>query len=165
MFAREPIAAGRVILVFAGTAVDRATVVTQARDGGHDDFLQIDDDRFLGRSATADDYLNHSCDPNAWVRITRIRASLIALHDIPEGGEIRFDYGLTQVDFPFRFHCRCGSHACRGDIGNYDELPPDVLARYRAIGAIPRHVVRRLRRQRAAPVAPIRPRFVAAEPR
>jgi hypothetical protein len=154
VFAVNAIAAGQCIFEFGGAVFDRAAVVAQAAVGGHDDFLQIDDDRFLGQSATADDFLNHSCSPNAWVKIERGRVRLMALADVAAGEEIVFDYGLTQVAFPFRFACLCGSPECRGEIGNYDEIPAPVFERYRAYGAIPPHVARRLRaaprRQRAA---------------
>ena len=154
VFAVDRIAAGQRIFEFGGAAVDRAAVVAQASAGGHDDFLQIGDDRFLGQSDTADDFLNHSCSPNAWVQIRRGRVWLVALAAIAAGEEICFDYGLTQVGFPFRFVCGCGSAECRGTVGNYDEIAAPVLERYRRCGAIPPHVARHLRiaprRQRAA---------------
>lgn len=141
VFALGPIAAGTRILRFTGERVDREVVAAAADGGdGHDGFLQIDDDVYLGLSGGADDYVNHSCEPNCYVAVERDGIHLVALTDIAAGAELFFDYGVTQIDFPFRFRCLCGSAACRGEIGNYDEIPPATLARYRARDMIPPHV-------------------------
>jgi hypothetical protein len=140
VFTCEALGAGRRLLRFAGVAVDAAFVAASAAADGHDDFLQVGAGRYLGYSGTADDWINHACDPNCYVAVTRRGVFLVALVDIAAGAEVTFDYGLTQVDFPFRFHCLCGSEQCRGEIGNYDEMPPMLLARYRALGAVPAYV-------------------------
>ncbi|MEQ8231159.1 MAG: SET domain-containing protein-lysine N-methyltransferase [Gammaproteobacteria bacterium] len=144
VFAVEPIAARSRILRFGGAALDALAIDSAARGGGHDDYLQIGEGLYLGQSGTADDFINHACAPNTFVRVTTRGVYLVALDDIAADAELTFDYGVTQVGFPFRFRCLCGAADCRGEIGNYDEIPPAVMARYRAAGAIPPHVATRL---------------------
>lgn len=140
VFTRSAIAAGARVLEFVGDEVGRAEVTRVAAANGHDGYLQISRDAFLGQSGGADDYVNHSCAPNCYVAFAEGRVWLVALEDIPAGAELYFDYGLTQIDFPFRFNCLCGAARCRGAIGNYDEIPADTLADYRAQRAVPEHV-------------------------
>lgn len=144
VFAAQPVAARTRILRFAGELLEAPAIDAAARAGAHDDYLQIGDGLYLGRSGGADDLINHACEPNTYVRVTTRGVFLVALEDIAAGDELRFDYGVTQVAFPFRFRCLCGAASCRGEIGNYDEIPAAVMAGYRAAGAIPPHVAARL---------------------
>ncbi len=144
VFACEAIRRGMTLMTFTGPLVDRAAIEPVAAAGGHDGFLQVGEDRYLGLSGGADDFVNHACDPNAYIQVGDGGVLLIALRNIRAGSEITFDYGVTQVAFPFRFTCACGSPRCRGEIGNYDEIPLRTLARYRRLGMVPPHVLARL---------------------
>ena len=42
----------------------------------------------MGPSGEVDDFFNHSCDPNAGLKITATKAVLVAIKDIPPGQEI-----------------------------------------------------------------------------
>jgi SET domain-containing protein len=57
-------------------------------------------------------YANHSCAPNAFIRIFRKRVEYYALRNIQPGEEITCDYGETQHNGTLP--CRCGSARCRG---------------------------------------------------
>jgi len=57
-------------------------------------------------------YVNHSCEPNVYIRRWRGRVEFWTLRDIEPGEEITCDYGETQHDGKLR--CRCGSAKCRG---------------------------------------------------
>lgn len=59
-------------------------------------------------------HTNHSCAPNAFIRVCRGRIELWAMGNIGPGEEITCDYGDTQHDGKLR--CRCGSERCRGYI-------------------------------------------------
>lgn len=59
-------------------------------------------------------FINHSCEPNTYIRCTRDRAEFYALRNIAPGTEITADYGETQHDGKLR--CRCGAKRCRGAI-------------------------------------------------
>ena len=56
--------------------------------------------------------INHSCDPNASVKDTRI----VAWSCINPGDEIKIDYKKTEQKLAVPFDCNCGSTNCRGRI-------------------------------------------------
>jgi SET domain-containing protein len=59
-------------------------------------------------------FINHSCDPNTFIRCTAARAEFYALRDIAAGEELTVDYGESHHDGQLR--CRCGAVNCRGRI-------------------------------------------------
>ena len=59
-------------------------------------------------------YINHSCDPNTFMRCTATRAEFYALRAIARGEELTVDYGECQHEG--RLACRCGAASCRGFI-------------------------------------------------
>ena len=59
-------------------------------------------------------YINHCCEPNAYMRITHGHVLFFALRDIPAGEEITIDYEQTLL--PDSKRCRCGAQSCRGKI-------------------------------------------------
>jgi hypothetical protein len=58
--------------------------------------------------------LNHSCRPNAFLRIIRTRVEVYALRAIKPGEELTLDYGETPHDNGMQ--CRCGRPECRSRI-------------------------------------------------
>ena len=140
VFVLEPVAAGTRILQFVGPRVGRDEVERAAAAGDGDGYLQIAVDEFYALSGGPDDFVNHSCAPNSHIQGQGGAVYLVASRDIAAGDELYFDYGLTQIAFPFRFSCLCGAAACRGPIGNYDEVPARLMNEYRAKGMVPPHV-------------------------
>ena len=61
------------------------------------------------RSESPDQYVNHSCDPNARFD----GAGLVALRDIASGHEITTDYAVISRR-AWSMECRCGAPGCRG---------------------------------------------------
>lgn len=59
-------------------------------------------------------YLNHSCDPNAFLDTATL--CLFAIRDIPAGEAITFFYPSTEWDMDKPFSCSCGSPLCLGTI-------------------------------------------------
>lgn len=57
-------------------------------------------------------YINHSCAPNTFTRLTANRAEFYALRRIRPGEELTVDYGLSHHDG--RLACRCGAPGCCG---------------------------------------------------
>ena len=55
-----------------------------------------------------DRYLNHCCDPNAWIRYREEDIDLMAYRDIEPGEEITVDY-LINNSGGDRWECRCGA--------------------------------------------------------
>jgi hypothetical protein len=73
-------------------------------------------------------FINHSCDPNAWVDVGitddgQVWARIVALKPISIGEELSYDYA-----FPANLAepCRCGSAKCRGLIIEEDALSVGV---------------------------------------
>lgn len=57
-------------------------------------------------------FINHSCDPNTYIRCTPERAEFYARRAIAAGEELTCDYGESQHEG--RLPCRCGAARCRG---------------------------------------------------
>jgi SET domain-containing protein len=120
VFAAEPIHADALIARFSGPFLRYAETSAETYA------LQIGPDLYIGESGGVDDLFNHSCDPNAGVRISGTAAELRSIRDIVPGEEIAFDYSTTLGEGDFTMPCRCGSPACRGLIGDGRDLPQPV---------------------------------------
>jgi SET domain-containing protein len=59
-------------------------------------------------------WINHSCDPNTFIRCTRTRAEFYARRAIAAGEELTTDYGESHHNGTLS--CRCGAPRCRGFI-------------------------------------------------
>ena len=106
--------------------------------------VQVGPDLYLGPSGGPDDFVNHSCDPNAGLVIRGTpdgsdvsNVTLVALRDIAPGEQVTFDYSTTMDEDDFEFDCRCGSPACRGRMRDFKHLPPAVKRRYADRGVVP----------------------------
>lgn len=68
-------------------------------------------------------YINHSCDPNVYVRTRAGVRHVFALRKITRGDEITYDYAVNG-DNDGTFLCHCGANICRGIYqGNFFLLP------------------------------------------
>ena len=77
-----------------------------------------------------DRHLNHSCDPNAWLRYAGPACQIVARRPIGRGEEITCDYSinLTAGD---TWPCRCGATRCRGQVvGDFFQLPHELQREY-----------------------------------
>jgi SET domain-containing protein len=59
-------------------------------------------------------FINHSCDPNTFIRCTPTRAEFYARRDIAAGEELTVDY--VDSHHNGRLACACGAKNCRGKI-------------------------------------------------
>jgi len=66
------------------------------------------------RGGNGTHYINHSCEPNAYMKIVYDHILFIALRDINPGEEITIDYESTLHSDDKR--CICGAAVCRGTI-------------------------------------------------
>jgi len=57
-------------------------------------------------------FINHSCEPNTFMRRTKARAEFYALRDIAKGEELTVDYRPSHHEG--RLRCRCGAARCGG---------------------------------------------------
>jgi uncharacterized protein len=80
------------------------------RYGLDHDFDQIVGPIHIGVVTTADNFINHSCDPNLGFDHLD---NVVAARQIRAGEEVLVDYGCFIVNFDETFECRCGSPNCR----------------------------------------------------
>lgn len=132
MFAREPIKAGEVILVWGGVVLTKEELeVGRYRKGT---LSAIAENLWLGDSADGEDYAadytNHSCDPNLWMKD---EVTLAARRDIAAGEELTADYMMWEADENYRaaWQCKCRSPHCRKIITGRDWWLPELQERYK----------------------------------
>jgi SET domain-containing protein len=115
--------------VFAGTAIPRrvkigevtgdliSVRVARNRAKGQSRICLVDVSDRLTLDCTNGNvlrHLNHSCDSNAYLRISRSRVEVYARKDIRRGEEITVDYGESPHSGGMK--CTCGRRYCRGKI-------------------------------------------------
>ncbi|MFC0773584.1 SET domain-containing protein [Terrimonas alba] len=59
-------------------------------------------------------YINHSCDPNTYMRRAYRKVEFYTLRPVKRGEELTCDYGETHHDG--KLPCKCGANNCRGYI-------------------------------------------------
>src|SRR5467141_1041669 len=64
------------------------------------------------RGGNGTHYINHSCEPNAYMKTIHGHVLFFALRDIQPAEEITIDYESTLHSD--RKRCRCGAASCRG---------------------------------------------------
>jgi SET domain-containing protein len=75
-------------------------------------------------------YINHSCDPNSYVKTVDGIRKVFAMGDIQKGEEIVGDYSINGHN-EGTFKCRCGSENCRLVYqGNFFKLPKTLQKKY-----------------------------------
>ncbi len=131
VFAASEIASGAEILNYVGPVLTYKQTTPQTLA------LQIGPDLYIGESGAADDFVNHSCDPNAGLLINGTDVRLIAIRDIHPDQQVTFDYSTTMDEDDFEFDCLCGSPSCRGRIRDFKHLPEGVRQRYASLGVVP----------------------------
>lgn len=83
-----------------------------------------------GSDESPDEFLNHSCDPNLWMKD---EVTLIARRDIQADEELTADYAMWASDPEWVMHisCNCGSKLCRHRITGNDWQRKDLQERYK----------------------------------
>ncbi len=71
------------------------------------------------RGGNGTHYMNHSCEPNAYMKILYDHIVFLALRDIEPGEEITIDYESTLHSDKKK--CICGAPSCRGTINRVDK--------------------------------------------
>ncbi|MHC5034292.1 MAG: SET domain-containing protein-lysine N-methyltransferase, partial [Planctomycetota bacterium] len=75
-------------------------------------------------------YINHSCDPNSFVRAVLGTRYVFARRDIAAGEEITYDY-CVDGEGDTVWTCNCGSDRCRHTIhSDFFHLPLDLQLEY-----------------------------------
>ena len=111
-FATEYIPARRKLGEIGGHLITIKSARATARQGGALYVIDLSDKIALDcRSGNILGKINHSCEPNAYMRIAYGRAEVYALRQIEPGEEITIDYRLAPD--PGGMECHCDSPRCR----------------------------------------------------
>jgi SET domain-containing protein len=113
LFALEDIPRGAVILPLDDSRVidvERPLRPEFGERAIHRDFLP---DGTVVLMQEPERFINHCCEPNAYVYSANRQRYVLAMRDIHAGGEILVDYSLNAVDGD-DWECRCGAATCRG---------------------------------------------------
>jgi len=93
-------------------------------------------------------YLNHSCNPNAYVKIINDKKrgeyiKILARRPILKGEEVRIDYGSMEYTTTVsHLACRCGEPNCRGQITGFKDLDSETREMYLNEDIIPAYLIR-----------------------
>jgi histone-lysine N-methyltransferase SETD1 len=113
-FAAEPVPARRKIGEIRGEAISVREARRRAKGQARIMIVEVSERRAIDASCSGDAlrFVNHSCAPNATLRIRRGRVEIYALRDIAAGEELGVNYGQSHHEG--RLRCRCGAPACAG---------------------------------------------------
>ena len=113
-FAGEPIPARRKIGEIRGESISVRTARARARGQERIMIVEVSDKRAIDASQSSDPmrFTNHSCRPNAVLRIRQGRVEFYAMRDVAPGEELTVNYGETHHEGKLR--CRCGAPGCVG---------------------------------------------------
>lgn len=114
VFAAEPIPARRKLGELRGESISVAEARRRAKGRERIHIVEISDKRAIDATDSTDAVrqINHSCGPNAVLRIRQGRVEFYALRDIEIGEEITVHYGESHHEG--RLRCRCGAANCSG---------------------------------------------------
>ncbi|XP_015369932.1 PREDICTED: histone-lysine N-methyltransferase, H3 lysine-36 and H4 lysine-20 specific-like [Diuraphis noxia] len=124
----EDIKEGSFVIEYVGDVIDeeefqRRCLEMHQRNEQNYYFLTIDNSRTIdaGPKGNLSRFMNHSCEPNCvtqkWTVNGDTRIGLFALHDIPTGTELVFDYRLQSCSGVEKKPCQCGAARCSKFIG------------------------------------------------
>jgi hypothetical protein len=123
-----PLHAGEKILVIDDSRiVDEAHPLEPGDDPRHCDYLEAE---CVVLMQSPERHINHSCDPNTFVRTIDGRRTVIALREIRKGDEITYDYCINSSGDTL-WDCNCGAARCRHLIhSDFFRLPLDLQREY-----------------------------------
>jgi SET domain-containing protein len=114
VFAVEAIPARRKIGELRGEAVSAQEAQARAKGRSRIMMIAVSERRAIDATNSADPlrFANHSCRPNATLRVQQGRVEFYAMRDVAAGEEITVNYGETHHQG--RLACRCGAPGCVG---------------------------------------------------
>lgn len=116
VFAAEPITARRKIGEVRGEAISLQEAQARSRGQARIMLIAVSARRAIDASQSTDAlrFINHSCRPNASLRLNQGRVEFYAMRDIAAGEELTVNYGETH--HRGRLQCRCGVAGCVGSL-------------------------------------------------
>lgn len=115
-FATLPFKRGKKIAEYTGERITDLEARRRARKRRYLRICDIDGRWSLdgSRGGNGTHYINHCCEPNAYMKTSCGHVLFFALRDIKPGDEITIDYEQTLL--PDSKRCCCGASRCRGTI-------------------------------------------------
>ena len=116
LLANRDIKKGEVILKMKGFMNNSSNSSPEAVQTGKDKFID-------SKNYHADDFINHSCDPNTGLDLKNM--NFVALRNIKKGEDINWNYLTTEYDLVrdnLDFECKCGSKNCLKHIRGFKYL-------------------------------------------
>ena len=115
-FATKLFARRKKIAEYTGERISDFEAMKRARGRRHLRICDVDGRFSLdgARGGNGTHYINHSCDPNAYMKTLHGHVLFFARRDIKAGEEITIDYEQTLL--PNSRRCHCGAQNCRGTI-------------------------------------------------
>ena len=116
VFAAEPIPARRKLGELRGESISVQEARRRAKGRARIHIVEVSETRAVDAtdSTTALRHINHSCSPNAVLRISQGRVEFYALRELAAGEELTCDYGESHHEG--RLVCRCGAPNCSGKL-------------------------------------------------
>ena len=113
-FAGEAVPARRKIGEIRGESISVREARRRAKTQQRIMIVELSDKRAIDASGSTDPlrFTNHSCQPNAVLRIRQGRVEFYAMRDLAPGDEITVNYGETHHEGTLK--CRCGAPGCIG---------------------------------------------------
>jgi len=135
VYAAKKFSKGSVILKFGGEIVSEEAI--KEKLGSRTDYyLQVSHERYLGPSGEADDYVNHSCNPNSGLVFDGRNIILVAIKNIDPDTEITWDYSTSSFNTSWKMKCSCNDPLCRQEITGFEHLDKKIQAKYLELGIV-----------------------------
>ncbi len=114
-FAAVTLPARKKVGELKGERISHREAARRVAQGGKVRICELDQRRSIdaSRGGDATAFINHSCEPNCFSRVSHGHMLFFALREIASGEELTLDY--TPSQHPDR-RCTCGSPQCRGVI-------------------------------------------------
>jgi hypothetical protein len=127
VFARKNLAEGATVIVIDDAHIVADVASLSEGDVDHCDYLA---DGQVVLMQPPERHINHSCDPNVFVKTVDGKRHVIALRPIPAGQEITYDYCINGFGNVV-WQCNCGSPRCRRNIhSDFFHLPFKLQVEY-----------------------------------
>lgn len=110
------------------------------------DVLQIGKQLYLDLFNENWHFVNHSCNPNCYVKVAVNNAFLISTRPIAKGEELTFDYSLGSSDTPDEWNLQCFCHRfyCRKEVSGFYSLPKEKQDEAIKKGWVPNYILKEL---------------------
>lgn len=130
LFATQPLSTGDVILTLDTSRVVDEERPLRAEKGESEEHLAYLEGGKVVLLPEPERHLNHSCDPNAYLRTSDGSTRLLARRRITVGEEVTIDY-LINTHGGSSWRCRCGADRCRGELEtSFFDLPLSFRREY-----------------------------------